>query len=88
MRTLTPASNITTSSKMTVHFPSGTKHQQINLDDWHEVLEAGLKDPTQFFSIPRQAVPKGKIITYGRFVVDIHPNKSETHCVRLTVGAT
>jgi hypothetical protein len=28
------------------------------------------------FFIPRQAVPKGKIITYGRFVVDIHPNKS------------
>jgi hypothetical protein len=31
-------------------------------------------------------VPKGKIFTYGRFVVDIHPNKTETHRVRLTVG--
>jgi hypothetical protein len=39
-----------------------------------------------FFFIPRQAVPKGKIITYGCFVVDIRPNKSETHRVRLTVG--
>jgi hypothetical protein len=29
------------------------------------------------FFIPRQAVPKGNIITYGRFVVDICPNKSE-----------
>jgi hypothetical protein len=38
------------------------------------------------FFIPRQAVTKGKIITYGRFVVDIPPNKSETHRVRLTVG--
>jgi hypothetical protein len=38
------------------------------------------------FFIPRQAVPRGKIITYGRFVVDIHPNKSEIHRVRLTVG--
>jgi hypothetical protein len=38
------------------------------------------------FFIPRQAVPKGKIITYGRFVVDIRPNKSEIHRVRLTVG--
>jgi hypothetical protein len=28
-----------------------------------------------FFFIPCQAVPKGKIITYGRFVVDICPNK-------------
>jgi hypothetical protein len=40
---------------------------------------------TMFF-IPRQAVPKGKIVTYGRFVVDICPNKSEIHRVRLTVG--
>jgi hypothetical protein len=40
------------------------------------------------FFIPRQTVPKGKIITYGRFVVDICPNKSETHRVRLTGGAT
>jgi hypothetical protein len=31
-------------------------------------------------------VPKGKIITYGRFVVEIRPNKSETHRVHLTVG--
>jgi hypothetical protein len=37
------------------------------------------------FFIPRQAVPKGEIVTYGRFVVDIRPNKSEVHCVRLTV---
>jgi hypothetical protein len=40
---------------------------------------------TIFFN-PRQAVPKGKIVIYGRFVVDIHPNKSEIHRVRLTVG--
>jgi hypothetical protein len=38
------------------------------------------------FFIPRQAVPKGKIITYGRFVVDILPNKYKTHRVRLFVG--
>jgi hypothetical protein len=38
------------------------------------------------FFIPRQAVPKGKVITYGRLVVDIRPNKSEIHRVRLTVG--
>jgi hypothetical protein len=36
--------------------------------------------------IPRNAVPKGKVITYGRFMVDIRPNKTETHRVRLTVG--
>jgi hypothetical protein len=31
-------------------------------------------------------VPKGKIITYGRFVVDTRPNKYETYRVRLNVG--
>jgi hypothetical protein len=40
----------------------------------------------KIFFISRQAVPKGKIVTYGRFVVDIRPNKSEVHRVRLTVG--
>jgi hypothetical protein len=35
--------------------------------------------------IPRQAVTKGEIVTYGRFVVDIRPNKTETHRFRLTV---
>ena len=38
------------------------------------------------FFIPRQAVPKGKVVTYGRFVVDIRPNKPETHRVHLTMG--
>jgi hypothetical protein len=38
--------------------------------------------------IPRQAIPKGEIVTYGRFMVDIRPNKTETHRVRLTVGVT
>jgi hypothetical protein len=38
------------------------------------------------FFIPRQTVPKGKIITYGHFLVDIRPNKTETHRVRLAVG--
>jgi hypothetical protein len=45
-----------------------------------------IEGSSTIFFIPRQAVPKGKIITYGRFVVEIHPNKSETHRVRLTVG--
>jgi hypothetical protein len=36
--------------------------------------------------IPRHTVPKGKIFTYGMFVVDIRPNKTETHQVRITVG--
>jgi hypothetical protein len=37
------------------------------------------------FFIPRQSVSKGKIITHGQFVVDIRPNKSKIHRVRLTV---
>jgi hypothetical protein len=42
---------------------------------------------TIFFML-RQAIPKGKVVTYGRFVVDIRPNKSEVHPVRLTVGGS
>jgi hypothetical protein len=38
------------------------------------------------FFIPRHAVSKGKNVTYGRFVVDICPSKTETRRVRLTVG--
>jgi hypothetical protein len=38
------------------------------------------------FFIPRQAAPKGKIVTYGWFLVDIRPNKTETHRVRITAG--
>jgi hypothetical protein len=53
------------------------------------ILAQGFEDRIEgsntIFFIPRQAVPKGKIITYGRFVVEIRPNKSEIHRVRLTV---
>jgi hypothetical protein len=38
------------------------------------------------FFIPRHAVPKRKVATYGRFVVDIRPNKPELNHVYLTVG--
>jgi hypothetical protein len=38
------------------------------------------------FFIPRSLVPQGKVITYGRFVVDIRPNRTKTHQARLTVG--
>jgi hypothetical protein len=54
------------------------------LEDWRKVLGTALKDQTHFF-IPRQAVPKGKIITYGRSLVDIRPNKSEIHRVCIPV---
>jgi hypothetical protein len=38
------------------------------------------------YFIPRSAVPPNKTVTYGRFVVDVRPNKEEVHRVRLTVG--
>jgi hypothetical protein len=38
------------------------------------------------YFIPRSAVPPNKTVTYGRFVVDVQPNKEEVHCVRLTIG--
>jgi hypothetical protein len=38
-----------------------------------------IEGSSTIFFIPRQAVPKGKNVTYGRFVVDIRPRKTETH---------
>jgi hypothetical protein len=76
MKTLAPALNIATSSTMLAHSLSGTKPLQISLPDWRKL----------FFFIPSQAVPKEKNVTYGRFVVDIRPKKSEVHRVRLTLG--
>jgi hypothetical protein len=45
-----------------------------------------IEGSNKIFLISRNAVPKGKIVTYGQFVVDICPNKTETHRVRLTMG--
>jgi hypothetical protein len=42
-----------------------------------------IKGSNTIFFIPHQAVPKGGIVTYGRFVVDIRPNK-----MRLTESAS
>ena len=36
--------------------------------------------------VPLEDIPKSKTITYGRLVVDIQPQKQETHRTRLTVG--
>ena len=36
--------------------------------------------------IRRDQVPKGRVATYGRIVVDYRPHKEEKHRTRLTVG--
>jgi hypothetical protein len=58
--------------------------------DEFELLDQGVRGRIEgsntIFFIPRQAIPKKKIVTFGRFVVDIHPNKTETHRVHLTMG--
>ena len=36
--------------------------------------------------IPKNKIPKGRKVTYGRLVSDIRLHKEETHRVRLTVG--
>ena len=38
------------------------------------------------FFIPKEKVPVGKTVTYGRIVAKIEPQKDETRCTRLTVG--
>jgi hypothetical protein len=86
IRTLAPAWSTTTSYKMKLHFLSRTKHQKTSLDDCPKVLGGRIEGSNTIFFIPRQSVPKGGFVTYGRFVVDIHHNKTETHRVRLAVG--
>jgi hypothetical protein len=71
---------------MKPHSQSGTKQQQTSLYAWTKALGGRIEGSNTIFFIPRQAIPKGKIATYGRFMVDIRPNKTETHRVRLTVG--
>jgi hypothetical protein len=36
------------------------------------------------FFIPKEKVPSGRRVTYGRIVSSIRPQKTETHCTRLT----
>jgi hypothetical protein len=58
----------------------------MSLDAWPKVLGEELKDPTQYVLSHAKQCPKEKHVIYGRFAVDICPNKTETHRVRLTVG--
>jgi hypothetical protein len=38
------------------------------------------------FFIPKAQVPKDRKVTYANFVCNIHPQKTETHRVRMTAG--
>ena len=38
------------------------------------------------FFIPKDKLPAGRTVTYGRIVAKIRPQKAETHRTRLTVG--
>ena len=38
------------------------------------------------FFIPKENVPAGKTVTYGRIVEKIRPQKAETRLTRITVG--
>ena len=38
------------------------------------------------FSSTKDRIPKDRKIAYANFICNIRPQKSETHCVRLTVG--
>jgi hypothetical protein len=49
-------------------------------------VDGRIEGSITIYVIPRSAVPQLKTVTYGRFVVDVQPNKEEVHRVRLTVG--
>jgi hypothetical protein len=67
-------------------FPVWNKEAANEFGRLSQGVGGSIEGSNTIFFIPRQAVPIGKIITYGRFVVDIRPNKSETHRFRLIVG--
>ena len=45
-----------------------------------------LSGTNTLFFIPKDKVPAGRTVTYGRIVAEIRQQKAETHCTRLTVG--
>ena len=45
-----------------------------------------IKGTNTFFFIPKHKVPKGRIVTYARFVCTYRPDKEEKNRTRLTVG--
>jgi hypothetical protein len=49
------------------------------------LFEIGLSNELDFF-IDLHNIPKDRKITYGKFVCDFKPNKTEKHQVRLTIG--
>ena len=69
-----------------------------NKDIWKKILANGLgriaqgvdtRIPTgtnKVFFIPCSSIPAGHTVTYSQLVARIRPHKSETHCVRITVG--
>jgi hypothetical protein len=67
-------------------FPVWNKAEANELGRLAQCVGGRIEGSNTIFFIPHNAVTKGKVITYGRFVVDIRPNKTETHRVRLTVG--
>jgi hypothetical protein len=52
--------------------------------DWKP--EDRIKGMNSMRFITKQQVPKGKIVTYARFVADIRPQKDEPNRMRLTAG--
>jgi hypothetical protein len=67
-------------------FPVWNKSATNQFGSLAQGIGGRIEGSNKIFFIPLKAVPKGKIITYGRFVVEIRPKKTETHRVRLHVG--
>jgi len=48
--------------------------------------DAGIIGTNTIQCIHKSEVPMGKVVTYGNFICDIRPLKSEKYRIRLTVG--
>jgi hypothetical protein len=72
--------------KYEIYFPVWNKAAANEFGSLAQGVGGRIEGSNTIFLIPRKSVRKGIIVTYGRFVVDIRPNKSEAHRVHVTVG--
>jgi hypothetical protein len=67
-------------------FPIWNKEAENEFGRISQGVGGRIEGSNTIFFIPRQTIPKGKVVTHGRFVVDTRPKKSEVHHIHLTVG--
>ena len=67
--------------------PFGKIHLQMKSDDLAQGVGTRMPSGTNtILFVPKDKVPDGRTVTYGRIVAKTRPQKTETYRTRLTVG--